>query len=275
MWRVAEIGRADQHQREERQRPAMLQREAQHALVSAHERGPRCVIVAVAGAAGAADEVVAESGRPGERERQRSEQRHAYRDGQRAEEDAVHAGHRDQRQENDDRRDRGAEQRHADFADGAANGLRARLARIAMHHDVLHHHDGVVDHQPDGGGETAQRHQVEALAQQAQRDERDRDGGGNHQAGDERSAPIAQEQHHDQRGQHEAQQDGVAHALDGFVDDLRLIVEGFELHALRQRLRGCFRFRRGRRPPPARYCCRAGGKYSAAPPACHSAVTMV
>ena len=35
---------------------------------------------------------------------------------------------------------------------------------IAMHHDVLHHHDGVVDHQPDRRGQAAQRHQVEALA---------------------------------------------------------------------------------------------------------------
>jgi len=30
--------------------------------------------------------------------------------------------------------------------------------------DVLHHHDGVVDHQADGGGQSAQRHQVEGRA---------------------------------------------------------------------------------------------------------------
>ena len=38
------------------------------------------------------------------------------------------------------------------------------LAGVAVHHDVLHHHDGVVDHQADGRGQAAQRHQVEALA---------------------------------------------------------------------------------------------------------------
>ena len=40
---------------------------------------------------------------------------------------------------------------------------------VAMQHDVLNHHDGVVDHQADGRGQAAERHQVEALADQPQR----------------------------------------------------------------------------------------------------------
>ena len=37
---------------------------------------------------------------------------------------------------------------------------------IAVHHDVLHHHDGVVDDQSDGRGQAAERHQVEGLVHQ-------------------------------------------------------------------------------------------------------------
>ena len=39
-------------------------------------------------------------------------------------------------------------------------------ARVAMHHDVLDHDDRVVDDQADRGGQAAERHQVEALAEQ-------------------------------------------------------------------------------------------------------------
>ena len=105
---------------------------------------------------------------------------------------------------------------------------------IAVHHDVFHHHDGVVDHQAHGGGQAAQRHQVEALVHDAQHDEGDGDGGGDHQARDQRRAPIAQEQHHDQGRQHESDEDGVAHALDGILDDFGLIVERAQVDALGQ-----------------------------------------
>src|SRR5881396_2041553 len=52
------------------------------------------------------------------------------------------------------------------------------------------------------------------LAERAQHDERDRERRRNHEAGDERGAPVAQEQHHDERRQHEPDEDRVAHALD-------------------------------------------------------------
>ena len=121
-------------------------------------------------------------------------------------------------------------------SDRAADGLGAALPGIAMHHDVLDHHDRVVDHQADRGGQAAERHQVEALAEHAQRDEGDRDGRRNHQPGDQRRAPVAQEQHHDQRGQNQADEDGVAHAVDRIVDQIRLIVERLQVDALRQLL---------------------------------------
>ena len=42
----------------------------------------------------------------------------------------------------------------------------AALPGVAVQHDVFDHHDRVVDHQADRGGQAAERHQVEALAQQ-------------------------------------------------------------------------------------------------------------
>ena len=146
------------------------------------------------------------------------------------------AGDRNQRQKHDDRRDRRTDQRHADLGDRAADRVRAALAGVAVHHDVLDDDDRVVDHEADRGREAAERHQVEALAHHAQRDEGDRERRRNHQAGDERRAPVAQEQHHDERRQHEADQHGVAHARDRIVDEVRLVVERLQIDALRQLL---------------------------------------
>ena len=39
------------------------------------------------------------------------------------------------------------------------------LARIPVHDDVFYHHDGIVDHEPDRRRESAERHQIEALAE--------------------------------------------------------------------------------------------------------------
>ena len=216
---VTDVGAADQQDAENRQQQRMFEGHPQHALVGVHEPARHAAVLLLGVAAGAlADEVVAEGGSPGQGQGERSEQRHAHGDGQRAEEHAGDAGDGNQRQEHHDGGDGRADQRNADLADGAADGLGARLALIAMHHDVLHHHDGVVDHQSHGRGQTAQGHQVEALAHDPQGDEGHRDGGGNHQPGHQRCAPVAQEQHHDEGGQDQADQDSVAHAADGVVD---------------------------------------------------------
>ena len=73
----------------------------------------------------------------------------------------VHAGDRNQRQEHHDRSDGRADQRHGNFAQGAANRLHPALSGIAVQDDVFDHHDGVVDHQAHRRRQAAQRHQVE------------------------------------------------------------------------------------------------------------------
>jgi len=93
--------------------------------------------------------------------------------------------------------------------------------------DVLDDHDGIIDDQTDGGCETAEGHQVEALAGEFEEDEGDQYGDGNDEAGHERRAPVAQKDDDDDGRQDDADEDGVAHAGDAVADQLRLIVERF------------------------------------------------
>ena len=67
-----------------------------------------------------------------------------------------------------------------------AHRFDAAFAGFAVEHDVLHDDDGVVDHEADGRGQSAQRHQVEAFADEPEHQHRDGNGDRNHQAGDDR-----------------------------------------------------------------------------------------
>ena len=94
---------------------------------------------------------------------------------------------------------------------------------------------GIVDDQPDGDSETAQRHEVERLAQgienQKRRAESERQG----ERGDERGAQVAQEDGEDEHGEERAEEDGVAHGAHAAGDELGLLVDGPQLDARRQR----------------------------------------
>ena len=179
---------------------------------------------------------MAQRRRPRQRQSKRSEQCHTYRDSQGAEKGSGDAGDGNERKKYHDGRQRRSDQWHADLAHGAANSFGAALAGVAVHHDVFYNHDGVVDHQSDGCGESAQGHQVKALPERAQRDECDCNGGWDHQAGDNRTAPIAQEEHQNDSGQQQSNQDGIAHAVDGFFHQIRLIVKRHDHYAFGQRL---------------------------------------
>ena len=130
---------------------------------NAGEKAACLVLTAVRVAAAVAQQDEAEARRPGQRQHQRREQRGGHGDGEGAEEAAGHAGDRDQREKHDHRGDGRSNERDGDFLKRFAHSLDARLAVIAVHHDVLDHDDGVVDHQADRRGEPAERHQVEAL----------------------------------------------------------------------------------------------------------------
>ena len=223
-----------------------------------------------------ADEVVAQRRGPGERQRQRRQQRHADRDRQRAEERAGDAGDRNQRQEDDDRRDGRSDQRHADLARSRCGSPRRAIcpaSRCITMFSTTTIASSITRPTAAARPPSVIRLKLSPSTRSAMKVTAMRRR--NHQAGDQRRAPVAQEQHHDQRRQHQADEDRVAHAGDRVVDDLRLIVERLQLDALRQLLADASRSRRAPRRPPPRCCCRAGGRRSAAPPACALAVTTV
>ena len=85
--------------------------------------------------------------------------------------------------------------------EGAVHRFQAAFAAVAVQHDVLNDHDGVVDHQSAGSRKAAERHHVEALAQHLHGDERHENRHGNHQAGHQRGANVAQEQPDDEPGE--------------------------------------------------------------------------
>src|SRR6202011_2766371 len=121
------------------------------------------------------------------------------------------------------------DERGRNLREGATDGFEAGLAGVAVDDDVLDDDDGVIDDQTDGGGEAAQRHEVERLSDDPEEEDGDGDGDGNNQAGDERGAPVAQEEEEDDAGEDEADEDGVADAGDGLADQLGLVVEGLEV----------------------------------------------
>ena len=100
-----------------------------------------------------------------------------------------------------------------------------RLSRFAMHRNVLHHHDRVVDDQPDRRRQTAQGHQVKALAGDAEKENGHRDGDRDDQAGDQRRSPVVEKEEQDDTGEHQADENSVADAENALAHQLRLVVK--------------------------------------------------
>ena len=181
-----------------------------------------------------ANQILTERRSPRQGQKQGGEERHGHGDGQGAEEGAGHAGSGNQGKKDDDGGNRRADQRYGQFLQRALDGLKAGLPGVPVQNNIFKDDNGVVDDQAHCGGETAQGHQVEALIRRFQNNESDQQRNGNHQAGHERSSPVTQEQHQNDRRKHDSQEHSVPNARDGIVDDGRLVVERFKMHARRK-----------------------------------------
>ncbi len=135
-----------------------------------------------------------EGGRKGKREQQRDQKSYRHSDSKSAEEAARHSSDGDERKKDNDRSDGGKHQRPADLPDRLPHRFYAGVSGLAMHGDVLHHHDGIVDDQSDSCRQAAQGHQVETLSCQAEEENGHRDGDRNDQARDQRRSPIAKKE---------------------------------------------------------------------------------
>ena len=103
--------------------------------------------------------------------------------------------------------------------------------------NVLHHHHRIVDHQADGDGEAAHRHQVDRSAEQAQEHERRNHRHRQRDRGDQRQPEVAQEDdQHDDR-EKAADENRVAHVGDRGGDELGEVVDLGDRESGGQRVR--------------------------------------
>ena len=126
------------------------------------------------------------------------------------------------------------------MAHGFACGLQwgqAFFAHDAL--DVFHHHDGIVHHDTDDQHHAKHGQYVDGEAQRQQGAEGAQQRNGHDDGGDDRVAPVLQEQEHHQEHQHYGFKQGLYHLADGDADEVRAVVgngpgdvlgeEGFEL----------------------------------------------
>src|SRR5216683_2422379 len=91
--------------------------------------------------------------------------------------------------------------------------------------DVFDYHHRVIDDQADGNRQAAQRHQVECFTAPAQEEEGDGQGDGDGQSRDEGGPPAAQESQQDKDAEQTADQNGIAHVLDGGIHEDSLVID--------------------------------------------------
>ena len=171
-----------------------------------------------------------------QRHDRRQQYRHRQHEAEFAEQPARLSGQERQRDEHGGER-RGGRDDGEEHLAGAKHGGGARAhALVAPTHDVLEHHDGVVDNQAGRQHQRQQRQDVDREPGHVDRgdraDQRDRHG----EARDQRGAPVAQEQIDD--GQHDRHRQAKRQLdlMDGAVDEGGVIAGHADIHAFGQRL---------------------------------------
>ena len=118
--------------------------------------------------------------------------------------------------------------------DGRLVGALLLLAHVAL--DVLDHHDRVVHDDPGGEHDPEQGQGVDGEAEELHEgegaDQRDRDGDG----GDERAAPVLQEQEHHEDDEDDGLDQGDQHFLDRLAHDAHVVEGQPPLQTGRERL---------------------------------------
>jgi hypothetical protein len=99
-----------------------------------------------------------------------------------------------------------------------------------MAHDVLAHHDGIVDEDADGEAERHQGEHVQREAERCHHHEGAEHGNGKRQAGDHSAAPRMQEQEHDGDGEQTALDHCLLHVADRVLDAARAVAHDLQLY---------------------------------------------
>ena len=171
-----------------------------------------------------------ESGSERDGEEQRGKQRDHHGERESPEEDASDAFEERERNEYDDGRERGGDERAEDFADGGVDGVEARPAGDNFRVDGFDDDDGIVDHEANGGGDASEGHQVETKAGEFHGDQGDEDCHRNNHNSRQGGAPVFQEEIDDNDGEDQAEQDSLPDALHRGAHEEGLVVIIGRLH---------------------------------------------
>ena len=183
---------------------------------------------------------VAPIGRQHGVERERDQQAHQHRSHDReakgAKPFARHPGHERHRDEHRHDGEGGGRHGQTDFG-GALQG-RFAAVEAAFHeaHDVLAHHDGIVDQHTNGQGQTQKAHEVERETIQPHRNEGGDDRGGQRQRGDQRGSPGVEEYIDHEDGQHRAKDQRFDHVVQAALGVLATVLGDVDVRAFGQGL---------------------------------------
>ena len=102
--------------------------------------------------------------------------------------------------------------------------------------DVLYHDNRVVGDEAKRRGDAGERHQIDRLSRNSQREPDDRHSDGDRGYGNQREAPITQEQQQNHGRQDDAEDDRVSSPFHRVGNELGLIVEVAPTDAFRQQI---------------------------------------
>ena len=145
--------------------------------------------------------------------------------------DARQEEHRHEHDADAQQRDEG---RRHDLPRAVEDGGFDLLALLQMPVDVFDRHRRVVDQDADRQRQTAQRHDVQRLANQRQHDDSAEHGERDRDCDDQRRAPAAEEQEDHHAGQKRRDHALECHTGDGAAHEDRLIAEQPDLQVIRQ-----------------------------------------
>ena len=153
------------------------------------------------------------------------EDRDRQRDRELAIDSARRSGKEGHRHEHRDQHQRDADDRPADLAHRLAGGLQRSKAFLAHDpFDILDHHDRIVDEDADRQHHSEQREHIDREAEQPQAEtgarQRDRDD----QRGDQRRAPVLEEQEHHEENERHRLDKRLDHLFDRSLDEGRGVV---------------------------------------------------
>jgi hypothetical protein len=112
----------------------------------------------------------------------------------------------------------GGQHRQANFLRAVQRGLPGAFAHLHMAHNVLAHHDGVVNQQAHAQAQRHQRDHIDGKAKRMHEGESANDGNGQRQPRDDGGAPGVQEQKHNQHRENGSLYERSAHVVHGHAD---------------------------------------------------------